>query len=166
MVSFLLLQRMTMMTARFKHLYHGGLIGPQDKSIEHIIPKRLFVNRHDAEDPMNKAFCDPYTNSMRSDFRFGDISRVCSPDLILPTHDDYRPLYDKKGNFTGLISRSRRVFYPSFTCDYRHLSSSILHMLYHYPYLYSYMDQIVCEPGLLHTWTIRETLSLKYMMDL
>lgn len=136
------------------NIYHGGRLSPQEKSIEHIIPRRLFVNRRHAEDPMNKDFCDRHTNTMRSDYRFGDIASICDPDgRLLIKNDDYQSITDRRCVLTGYISRSRRIFYPSHTCNHRRLSSSILHMLFHYPYLYAYLDQIVCDPVLLSRWS-------------
>ncbi|NBN99189.1 MAG: hypothetical protein EBV19_08160, partial [Flavobacteriia bacterium] len=125
------------------NIYNGKTIIQKEVSIEHIIPKRLFIKRKHANDITNLALCDRYTNCMRTDFRFGDISYICDQTLLLPNDDDYKLINDSRGNFTGIISRSRRIFYPSFTCHFQNLSLSIISMLNKYPYLYSYMDQIV-----------------------
>ena len=134
-------------------------------SIEHLVPKRLFVDKVHASHPLNLVPCDRFTNAVRSDLRLGD------PDLYRHIFDQYgnstfspesmvsmdssTPCFlviDGSGSPSGVIHRVQRVFYPSPQTDMVLVCRGIIAMLFLFPYLYGCLDQIVQDPGLLQKY--------------
>jgi hypothetical protein len=141
------------------NIYNNVIIKDNHRSIEHIIPQRIFKKSSHTNNIHNLAFTDKKTNSLRRDFKFGDIHTIINEnnkinqDLFYELiSDDYEAIYDYNNTFTGFISPSRRIFYPRYNENLGLLSRSIIKMLYLYPYLYSYLNEIVTEPILIHKW--------------
>lgn len=142
------------------NIYNNLILKDTHRSLEHIIPQRIFKKSSHANNIHNLAFTDKKTNSLRRDFKFGDIHTIINPndyqinenlfyELI---SDDYQAIYDYNNTFTGFISPSRRIFYPHYNDNLGLISRSIIQMLYSYPYLYSYLNEIITEPILIHKW--------------
>lgn len=141
------------------NIYTNELIKDKNLSIEHIIPKRIFKNKNHANNIYNLAFTDKKTNSKRRDFKYGDIINIPSKynkknlnnfyDLI---SDDFESVLDSEQKVNGIISSSRRLFYPISEENYGCISRSIIKLLYEYPYLYSSLNEIIYEPHILSKW--------------
>lgn len=129
-------------------VYSGQLLSKKAYSIEHIIPKRMFINPSHANDPINLVPCDIKVNRLRSDYKFGT-----DPNLTFHPSENI-PVLNIKDEFVGSINRKRRIFYPSVTADKGLLSRSIMGMLYKYPYLYRNLNDIVDSPNILFEWSL------------
>jgi endonuclease I len=119
-------------------------------SVEHIIPRRLFYNKQNANNIFNLAFCDSLTNSKRSDYKFGDYETIdmyyVQQKLIIPIKDTESKLIN------GFVDSHKRIYYPYKYADFGLISRSILYMLYTYPELYSNLNEIITDPAILEKW--------------
>jgi len=137
-------------------------------SIEHIIPRRLFYHKKDANDLLNLSFCDRHTNSKRSDYKYGDYHSIPTifqekewvkpvmniPRVYYPKKEDHLELdRDLKINISGYINPQKRIFYPYQCADFGLISRSIVAMLSKYPYLYDNLNEIIENPNLLSKWS-------------
>lgn len=127
-----------------KDVYSGRLLhSKRNISVEHIIPRKFFIKDH-ADDPRNIAFCDRTINSYRSDLKLGEQDYNDATDWDIVTV----PL-----PYGGEINNKKRVYYPSGLADKGLLARSIIRMLFRYPYLYSYLDEIIDTPETLAQWS-------------
>jgi endonuclease I len=113
-------------------------------TVEHIIPRRFFISTKHSNDILNLAYTQKYINSMRSDLKYGD--------LILSKNHHLQPIMNNN-TIAGHIDRRRRVFYPGKGADKGLIARSITEMVYKYPYLYCYLNDIVDNPETLWKWT-------------
>lgn len=105
-------------------------------SVEHIIPRRLFLHPNHAHDLDNLVSCEKEWNSLRSDYRFG-IGRTSL----------------QKSFSWGTLYPHERTFHPSEQADFGLVGRSIITMLHRYPYLYRVLDQIIEPVYLLDEWS-------------
>jgi endonuclease I len=124
-------------------IYTKTLLKPSVFTQEHIIPKRFFDNPKHANDLFNLAPTHLKINYMRSDLKFGNI------DMIQP-HNLTQILIP---NPVAYIDRKKRIFYPTIIADKGLIARSIIEMLYKYPYLYTYIYDIIDHPETLWKWT-------------
>lgn len=128
-------------------IYTGERLTQKYCSKEHIIPRRLFLDKIDSNHHLNIAYCDQYVNNIRSDYRFGYFQKHMLQD---PT---YIPLFSSSNSIlAGLINRQKRTFYPYYHANTNLIAQSCIKMLSVYPYLYNYLDQIIESPSLLYLW--------------
>jgi hypothetical protein len=121
-----------------RDVYTNEMIHQSHLSLEHIIPKRVFNNKKDANHWKNLAFCDKRINSLRSDFRLGD------PDDIYDYRNKSIKIVLNSVNQTGgILVPCERIYFPTLQADLGLLSRSIIDMLHLYPYLYGRLDQII-----------------------
>lgn len=144
-----------------RNVYNGEpIVHRKHFSVEHVVPKRLFPERKDANRWLNQVPCDRYTNAVRSDLRLGDpglhhqiFIEYENASLMPQTLVTIRPglflVVDGTGKLSGIINRYHRVFTPSLSADMGLLCRSIRTMLSLYPHLYGSLDQIIQDPGLL-----------------
>ena len=148
------------------NVYNQKSIPMLQQTVEHIIPKSLFINRKHANQWNNLISCDKYTNIIRSDYRLGDPliyndlfleyeelqnkSRQCL--ITVSPQKPYKLVMDSTGHCSGVLDRIQRIFYPSTQADMGLISRSIIEMLHKYPYLYNSLDRIVYHPQLLDAY--------------
>lgn len=116
----------------------------QKKSVEHIIPKRLFPDKKESFDIHNLVMCELAWNHRRSDFRYGK----GTTKTIVETE-------------FGALFPEQRIFQPHRDADLGLIGRSIVRMLYDYPYLYRSLDQIIADPCLLDEWSSLPCLSFE-----
>lgn len=129
-------------------VYTGGILTKKAYSVEHIIPRRMFVDKSHANDPINLVPCDIKVNRLRSDYKYGT-----DPNLLFYPSENI-PILNAKKEFAGSMNRKRRIFYPSVSADKGLISRSIIGMLYKYPYLYRNLNDIVDSPNILFEWSL------------
>jgi endonuclease I len=128
-------------------VYNGRNLTRKHLSKEHIIPKRHFLSKKDADDLLNLAPCDLHVNRMRSDYKLG----YASPEMVDDVH--CVRIYSQTQNFSGHLNRRTRTFYPSDDADVGILGRSIIELLGKYPYLYQNLPDIVDHPSTLSKWS-------------
>lgn len=142
------------------HIYHQKPLEISYSSIEHIIPQKFFKEKKHAHHPKNIVPCDRFTNSIRSDYKYDDPQHYQhifekyplhrgNKNSILPINDYFKYVTDYSGEITGLIYPKKRIFVPSPQADLPLLCRSIIYMLYHYHYLYRYLDEIIADTAML-----------------
>lgn len=129
-------------------VYSGGMLSQKSYSVEHIIPKRMFIDKTHADDPLNIVPCDLKVNQLRSDYKYGT-----DPNLVFHPSENI-PIFNGKKEFSGSINRKLRTFYPPISADKGLISRSIISMLYKYPYLYRCLNDIIDSPTLLFEWSL------------
>lgn len=125
-------------------IYTKTLLDQSVFTQEHIIPRRFFNNQKHANDIFNLAPTHLKINYMRSDLKFGNI------DMIQP-HNLTQILIPN--TTVAYIDRKKRIFYPTNIADKGLIARSIIEMLYKYPYLYTYIYDLVDNPETLWKWT-------------
>lgn len=128
-------------------VYSGRHLCKGHFSREHIVPRRFFVNKKHADDPINIVPGDRHINSVRSDYRFGFPHKNNIHD------QDSVQVMNHKCEICGYINKRRRTFYPVERADVGILGRSITTMLEKYPYLYNHLLEIVDDPKTLHRWS-------------
>lgn len=151
----------------YRSIYnHQPIVSPQCFSTEHLIPRRLFLNKTHASHPFNLVACDRFTNTVRADLRLGDPDMyrhifdryendtTFSPESLVPLPDEPKCflVLDGNGKPSGVIHRIQRVFFPSPQTDMVLVCRCIITMLFLFPYLYGCLDQIVQDPALLQKY--------------
>ena len=134
-------------------VYTGSYLSKKHFSLEHMIPKRFFHERAHANDLLNLVPCDRKVNQLRSDYRYGTLTEhvVHDKDSIVLTTG--------RNEVSGYLSRRHRTFYPATEADCGLIGRSIIRLLYKYPYLYSYLDDIIDRPDTLWRWSCFPTTS-------
>lgn len=99
-------------------------------TVEHIIPKKYFLNEKHANTYSNLAFTDIKNNQLRADYAFG---------------------YFNPYNITT-INHKTRTYYPSENADRGLIARSCIKMFTKYPYLYEHFNEIIKDPILLKLW--------------
>jgi hypothetical protein len=105
------------------------------------------VSDDHAHDLRNIAYCDRTINSYRSDLKLGD-----------EDNDRYRQHENWDNHVVpmhqgGEIDYKKRIYYPSNFADKGLLARSITRLLFRYPYLYSYLHEIIDYPETLAKWS-------------
>jgi hypothetical protein len=124
-------------------IYNGITLSKKISSIEHIIPKKFFNNKEDANDLLNLGHCHVYINNCRSDYKYGLLKNNNN-------NNNTKCIYTPNQNISsGSIDTKKRIFYLNENADIGLISRSCLSMLYKYPYLYKYIDDIIHDKELL-----------------
>lgn len=121
-------------------LYTNQYLSIKSRSIEHIIPQRLFDIDYMKNDVQNLWIVDQKINRFRSDYRFGG---------------SLQEIYENKKEWQNLNdyvfrNKKKRIFYPVY--GHHIIAKTCLNMRYKYPIINNYWDQIVISENLFDDW--------------
>ena len=138
-------------------LYTNQYLPLKSRSVEHIIPQRLFRKHEDfmKNDILNLWIIDNQINRFRSDYRFGG-----SLQEIYENKKDWQNLNDYV-----FRNNKKRIFYPIY--GHHIIAKTCLLMRYKYPILDDYWDQIAISENLFSDWIKKpQTIIDKEIQDL
>lgn len=121
-------------------VYTNRTLDKSDLSVEHIVPRRFFSRRRDADCIDNLAFTSKHINQMRSDLAFHELK--IQPNTTSHNCTDY------------VISRTARTFAPTHPQALKGLlARSIVNVVQSNPELRPLVPQLVTDMELLRLWS-------------